>query len=366
MLKKKIKKFYKIIIQKIFKLFYGNIIIPPKHLNLYKKIVINNLKFKKYNGKSYSLYNIKNGKIYTDKNENVAIIKKNFILDKISFQQVKGNLKSVKFNSVLEQGTPSFLKKIHGKVFNLAQGGSGNNYFHFMFDILPRLYVLKSIINLKNIDYFYISEPKDWQINILKKYGIKKDKLLSCNKFKHIQADEVLVLEHPWYFQGYIHREVKKIPAWIIYCHRKFFNKFLKKKQKSKKIFLDRSTSIFKHCQIENLTTIKDLISKKNFSIISPETFSFERQIQIFHNSNIIIGAHGAAFTNIIFCKPKTKIIEIIPSDHPNKKCLTISNVLNLRYFRIKTSPDNSDINFPFKIKLNLKNLKNISKVIDL
>ena len=66
-----------------------------------------------------------------------------------------------------------------------------------------------------------------------------------------------------------------------------------------------------------------------------------------------MIGAHGAAFTNIIFCKPKTKIVEIIPSDHPNKKCKRISKVLNFKYYRIKTKPNNKDKNFPFKISLN-------------
>ena len=86
----------------------------------------------------------------------------------------------------------------------------------------------------------------------------------------------------------------------------------------------------------------------------------------MFKNSSTIIGAHGAAFSNIIFCKPGTKIIEIIPEDHPNRKCERISKILKLRYFRIETKPDNSDINFPFKINLNKKNLELIEKIINL
>ena len=86
----------------------------------------------------------------------------------------------------------------------------------------------------------------------------------------------------------------------------------------------------------------------------------------MFKNSSIIIGAHGAAFSNIIFCKPGTKIIEIIPSDHPNRKCERISKILKLKYFRIESTPDNSDANYPFKINLNKKNLKLIEKIINL
>ena len=102
----------------------------------------------------------------------------------------------------------------------------------------------------------------------------------------------------------------------------------------------------------------KEFVIKKKFEIHKPETISFKNQINLFRNSSIIIGAHGAAFTNIIFCKPGTKIIEIIPKDHPNKKCQRICKILNLRYFRIETIPDNSDKEYPFKINLSNKNLE--------
>ena len=366
MIRIKLKLYYRIFIQNLFKLLYGRILIPEKKNNLIKKIKINNSRYKTFQNHNYHIYNIKNARIYTDKNENVAIIKNNYILQDISFQQVKGKLKKVKYNSVIHQGTPSFLKKISGKVFNLCQGGSGNNYFHFIFDILPKLYLLKLKVDLKKIDYFYVSEPKNWQINIFKKFGIKEKKLLSSNKFKHIIADEVYAIEHPWYHKGYIQLEVSKLPKWIIYNHRKFFKENSKKKFGKRKIFLDRSRSIYKHCQIENLDIIKSLFIKKKIDIKRPETLSFKKQIQLFKNSGVILGAHGAAFTNIIFCKPGTKIIEIIPKDHPNKKCARISKILKLKYFRIETKPDNSNVNYPHKIKLSKENLKKINKIIDL
>ena len=85
----------------------------------------------------------------------------------------------------------------------------------------------------------------------------------------------------------------------------------------------------------------------------------------LFKNASVIIGAHGAAFSNIIFCKPNTTIIEIMPVNHYNKKCQMISKILKLRYFRIVTKKNDSDIYFRYKISLENKHLNLINKIIN-
>ena len=365
MIRLKLKKFYKTLIHLLFMCLYGKVYISKSTGTYVNKIKIDDSNFKSYENKFYNLYNIKNARIYTDNNENVAIIKNNLLLPNVSFQQVYGKLKNTKYNSVIKKGTPSFVKKIKGKVFNLSQGSSGNNYFHFIFDIVPKIYLLRSKINLKDIDYFYISDPKKWQIEILKILGINKNKLLSSKKYNHIFADEIYAVDHPWYNKGFVYYNVKKIPKWIIHKNRETF--FYKSKHNSKKkIFLDRSLSSYNHCQIGNIEVVNKLIAKKKVKSYRTEKLSLKSKINLLRNSAVVIGAHGAAFANIIFCRPKTKIIEIIPANHPNKQCERISKILNLRYFRIKTKPNESDINYPFKIYLENKDLRLIEKAIDL
>ena len=369
MIKKKLKLYYRVLVHILFNYLYGKILIPKKNHILFKKEKIDSSVFKSYDNKNYHLYKIKNARIFTDNNQHVAIIKNNFLLPLVSYQQINGKFENIKHNTVVKQGTPCLLKKIKGKVFNICQGDSGNNYFHFIFDILPKIYLLNSIIDLKKIDYFYVTDPKKWQIKIFNILGISKKKLLSSKIYKHVFAEEIFAVDHPWYNSGYVQKNLKKIPEWIIYQNRKVFLDRSKNKTKikSKKgIFLDRSQSKYNHCQIKNVDDIKNLIIKKNFEIYRPEFLSFRKQIDLFKNSSVIIGAHGAAFSNIIFCKPGTKIIEIIPEDHPNKKCERISKVLKLKYFRVQTRANNSDINYPFKIIINKKSLKLINKIINL
>ena len=52
-------------------------------------------------------------------------------------------------------------KKIKGTVFSLLTGGGGNsNYWHWLFDVLPRINILENKIDLQSIDYFLFLDLK--------------------------------------------------------------------------------------------------------------------------------------------------------------------------------------------------------------
>jgi len=365
MIKKKIKLYYKNFISKTFEKIHGRVLLKRDTLNLLNIFQVNDPFYKTYENKKYNIYKIKYGRIFTDNNENVAVIKNNTLIPRLSFQQINGKLQNAKFNSVIKKGTPSLLKKFPGTVLNLAQGGSGNNYFHFFFDIIPKIYLIKKKVK-NNINFYYVSSPQKWQIQIFKILGITESKLINSSINKHISADQIICLDHPWYYKGFIQHQVSKLPKWIVLMNRKIFLNRASKFNCPKKIFLDRSSSRFNHCQIFNQLEMNKWVKKKNLNIFKPEKLPFKKQIHLFKNASVILGAHGAAFTNIIFCKPGTKIIEIIPSNHPNKKCERISKILKLKYFRIITKPDNTDKNFPYRIHLEKKHLKMIEKAINL
>jgi len=346
-------KMIKTIIRGLFKLIYGRVNFDN---NINYSAITSELD--KYNNKAksnqrYFLYSSDNCRIYTDLNENVAVIKDGKILNGHSYQQVNGKLESLKQNSILKLGTPYFKKNIKGTIVNLLQGSSGENYFHFMFDILPKLWMVESKIKFEDIDYFLLNKKIDWQIKILEIIGINSNKILSAEQYRHIEASRIISVTHPWYLEGYIQEQVANIPSWIIYELRtNFLNKNISKK--NLKIYLDRSDSKFKHCKVLNNSELVNFLEKRKFQIVKPEKLSLNEQINIFNNAQIIVGGHGASFTNIVFCEKNTNIIEFIPSSHPNKKCERISKVLDLNYFRFVTKDTGDDKRFPYSINVDI------------
>ena len=105
----------------------------------------------------------------------------------------------------------------------------------------------------------------------------------------------------------------------------------------NEKIFIDRSESIHGHCQIKNNSEVTSFLNKNGFTTYKVGQLSLENQIYLFKNAKIIIGAHGAAFANLVFCNPGTKVIEIKPINHPNYVSQTISNFNNIELKYIET-----------------------------
>lgn len=334
-IKKIFKDIYKVFVNTLFKALYGKIKISNTSKIKIKILSKSNIKNKE--NKGYKIFIIENGRICTDGIEQVAYISDNKLVEDISYTQINGKLVSAKNNFVIHRGTPYFKKKYQGTVVSLAQGASGdNNYFHWMFDILPKIKITLLNYKINKIDYFYMPEIQPFQKKILSIFGFKKFNIINSKKNKHIQADKIIIPEHPWYVKNTIFEEVNNLPIWISKWLRKIF---LKKKNcnvKVKKIFIDRSESENKHCQLINNDQIKKYLLKKGFKSIKVGKLDFLNQIALFNNAKIIIGPHGAAFTNLIFCKKKTKVIEIKPVGRPNNY-KEISKAYNLIYKQIVT-----------------------------
>lgn len=76
-----------------------------------------------------------------------------------------------------------------------------------------------------------------------------------------------------------------------------------------KKIWIKRNAT---YRNVSNADEIQSALITQGFMVLEPEKLSFVEQVTIFSNADVIVGVTGAAFANLIFCKPETKIIILI------------------------------------------------------
>ena len=333
-LKKKIQDIFKKNAQNLFKLFYGKIkyVKDDNFISKLEKKKINNLiptaKYKK----NYFTYLIKNGRVYTDYVENVAYISDNFLINDASYQQINGELKESSFNVVLKKGTPRLIKKIKGRVLSLIQGASGSNYSHWLLEILPKIKMYSENYGINDLNHIYTPKLETFHKETLSVLNLKKIGFISSEIHRHIEADELVTVDHPYYFSGTILEQNQFLPEWVLDWIRNTYIKFAKECEISDKIFIDRKDSKNLHNQIINNNEVLNYFSKKGFKTYRLEKLNFFEKIYLFNNAKIIAGVHGAGFANLVFSQPSTKIIEIKTKNNPNKIYEKISNFANLNY----------------------------------
>ncbi len=358
-LKKFLQGVFKKTFQIIFKLIYGEIVYVRDNL-LSKNILIEEVKNKnitKFNNESYQIYKIKNGRIYTDLVENVAIIDEKKIIDNISYQQISGNLVGANQNICLKKGTPRIKKKVNGRVLSLAQGASGiSNYYHWLFDLLPRIKLYSEVFDLNELDYLYTVKLKKFQEETLAPLNLNKIKIINSYNDRHIEASEIICTDHPNYYGGYIENESGTIPEWIVEWLKETYLNCAKKFDCNDKIFIDRSSAVSKHCQFINYEEVSDFLLNRGFTKYKTEKLTFFEEVFLFNNANFIVGAHGAGLANLAFCKKNTKVIEVRPSNRKISLYKRISEINNLNYNLILTEvvdesyQANGDINLSLDV----------------
>ena len=102
MIKKKIKLYYKNIVSKTFENIHGKVFLKKNTSAFLDISQVKDPFFKSYENKKYNIYKVKKARIFTDNNENVAVIKNNILIPKLSFQQIRGRLHNAKYNSVIK------------------------------------------------------------------------------------------------------------------------------------------------------------------------------------------------------------------------------------------------------------------------
>ena len=321
---------------------------------------------------SYKVYKIKDARIYTDRIHDTAVILDNKIINGPSFQLRYTENRhiyngKVDDNIVFQKGTPRIMRKLNNSVLSLLTGGAGNsNYWHWMFDVLPRLKLSNKAIKLNKIDYFLLpSLSKKFQIESLNLLNIPNTKRISSEKFRHIKVNRLIVTDHPVVTTGNASIDIQNIPRWITRWLKESFvdNDNLNKKDNIKKVFIERKiikSGSIPYRFIENEEEVKACLLIRGFRPIILEDISFKEQISLFQNAECIVGLHGAGFANLSFCNPGIKVIEL--RSHSSGSVIeNLAKKLDLNYFSLVTKSEEvhkfQSPNQQGKIRVSIKNL---------
>tara|TARA_B100000965_G_scaffold405462_1_gene439673 strand:+ start:1134 stop:2183 length:1050 start_codon:yes stop_codon:yes gene_type:complete len=261
-----------------------------------------------------SLNNLFKLAILKDINESCRILSADFYSDSLNYFPITKKNKT--FSALFKREDDNAINHFYSEGFYKKFKEQKNN-----FKIIKNSLVLGSSPSdnyFSNLTHFF---PRIFFIND-KKINIVIERNLS-NKFRKlietISALRGIQISFIFIDQGFYFFENSSFPQFLsinksIKILKYFFEKILTNvtvPEFKSKIYIRRVDTTYR--KILNEADLIDKLRKQGFDIINPQHFEILEQMKIFSNADLIIAPHGSNMTNLIFCKEKTKIIEICP-----------------------------------------------------
>lgn len=205
----------------------------------------------------------------------------------------------------------------------MLAASNAENYYHWLFDSLPRLQLLKNVgYDLKDIDGYLLDKSKrSFQIESLALMGIHESKLFRCSKWVVARCERLILPSMPGPL-GYP-------PRWICNYLREQF-KPGQQQRPHRKIYISRGMA--RGRKIVNEIDILPQLTSRGYEVHRTENMTFTQQVELFSSAKEIISAHGAGLSNIVFAQPGAKVLELGSRLHNNLSFRTIAINSDLQY----------------------------------
>ncbi len=199
-----------------------------------------------------------------------------------------------------------------------AQGQE--NYYHWMYDIIPRLELLK--LSQSMAEQFIVNADQPFQRESLLIMGIKDNQIIQCSKQLHVKAKTLIVPSSTGH-----------CAKWVYDFLRSTFMPLAAKKElnASRRIYISRATN--KRRRVINENEVIEMLKARGFQVVTCDGLTVKEQVSLFAELEAVVSPHGAALSNIAFCSPGTKIFELFTPSYVNPCYWAISAQAELSYY---------------------------------
>jgi len=199
-------------------------------------------------------------------------------------------------------------RHVPGKALVLASTG-GNTYFHWMTDVLPRIRLARQAgLDPLAFDRILVNGlDQPFQKETLARFGIFPDRCLVFPGWESAYELREATLPSLPGIPGVVPPETAE------FLKREFAVSGV---PASRRIFIGRGGA--GHRALVQEREISRELAKRGFENVECGNLSVREQAEVFASAEMVVGAHGAALTNLVFCRPGTRVIELFSPRYVN------------------------------------------------
>lgn len=224
-----------------------------------------------------------------------------------------------------------------------------DGFIHFTFDTLPRLnFAYDLICKEPNLSILVPDSPFITQV--LKSLDIDSSRIIPQRKDHVYSADTVF---YPHFYNNGLPQKMGLLPQGSLgKVREKLSGPYARPRDQI--VYLKRRQNFTRSVQNEEtlLNKIRKYLKKSlTLTVFEPDN-DWTKDKEIMKCARVVLGPHGGAWSNIMFCKENTDVIEFLPLATLREQGLNerpcyygLSNALNLKYWTIE--PANFDFEKP-------------------
>ena len=228
----------------------------------------------------------------------------------------------------------------------------GANYYHWMFDVLPRLHLLEKWRGAIDL-YALPRAASSVQKKSLAELGVGAEQILELTSQQRLRCRRILLPSLPGSEGNY--------PPWSIeYLRRELLPRSSGIAGAGPLVYLARG-EVAARSPVNERALIAAL-SEIGYAIVFAEKYSFLEQVAIFRDAKVVVAPHGAGLANIVF-STDLKLVELFAREYVRFDCFyTLSQVLGFSYqYRIFPSGASAGLNWGQSI-VDVEEVRSVSR----
>jgi capsular polysaccharide biosynthesis protein len=221
--------------------------------------------------------------------------------------------------------------------------GPWNNYYHWFIDILPRTWHLHKFHEEGQIDLIVFDLKEEYKVIL--------ETLLPPNVRIFNSSDKSWIRVKKAIFLPFISKDCcGSLPAdYLRFFRNKAFSLFgIAAGDRTRKLYVSRKKADKR--RILNEEALLEIVTANGFETVFLEDLHIAMQAGLFNKACCIVAPHGAGLTNLLFCEPGTRVMEIFGGamgNHQHYKCLAGSLQLSYSYIECGAGTKNENYTIP-------------------
>lgn len=184
--------------------------------------------------------------------------------------------------------------------------GGYTNYYHHLVDYIFNMYYAERSPHAKSLPFLVLEMKYPFQNEIAAHLGLTADRLIEVRPLSAVRCRSLSVI--PRSFRKFGTALEPGVFDWI---RERFVGSGAGRR--GRRIYISRRLAAQR--KASNEAEVVALLKKNGFEDIALEELSFKAQVELFAECEVVVGAHGAGLSNVVFSPRGCTVIEITPED---------------------------------------------------